>query len=240
MLRRKAAFVAGAIAVFAMYVWAANDPWKNADYEKWTSKDVEKILNNSPWAKSITVPYYPYLNGDGREIDQHAKIGNASDPSGVADAQIYAAEGTFTLRWNTALTVRRALYREAVLHGEPDDYAARRYLINDEENIVLTMIPTGQTLLPPTESPSLIRETYLLLQPSGKKIPAINAESRSEVDARKNRGYVFYFPQRKADGTFNISKDVTEIDFVIEVGVRRFEAKFRPADMVGVEGVDFY
>jgi hypothetical protein len=239
MFRRKATVVVGALAVLAACV-SANDPWKNADYEKWTSKEVEKILNNSPWAKGIQVPYYPYLNGDRAESDQHAKIGSASDPSGVADSQLYSPEGTFVLRWNTALTVRRALYREAVLHGEPDDYAARRYLINDEENIELTLIPTGQTLLPPVEPPSLIRETYLRLQPSGRKIPAINAESRSQVDARGSKGYIFYFPQKMADGTFYISRDITEIDFVSEVGVRRFEAKFRPAEMVGVGGADFY
>jgi hypothetical protein len=239
MFRRKAVFVAGAFALLAVCVWAT-DPWKNADYEKWTSKDVEKILNSSPWAKTIQVPYYPYSNGDSRETDERIRIGSASNPNGVGDSQLNAPEGTFILRWNSALTVRHALYREAVLHGMATDYATGRFLINDEENIQLALVPTGQTMLPPTESPSLIRETYLQLQPSGRKILAVNAESRSEVDAQGHRGYIFYFAQRMGDGTLNIPKDATEIDFFTQVGVRRFEAKFRPAEMVGAEGVDYF
>jgi hypothetical protein len=236
---RKMALMASSLALMAISVWAT-EPWKNADYEKWSAKDVDKILNNSPWAKSILVPYYPYLNGDRRETDQHIQIGSGKDPSGVADTKIYQPDGTFTLRWNSALTLRRALYREAVLKGLGADYANQRFLINDEENIVLVLLPTGQTLLPPTEPPTLRRETYLELHPSGKRIPATIAEERTWVDARDNRGYVFCFPQRMADGTPTITKDVTEIEFFTQIGVRRFGAKFRAADMVGVEGVDYF
>ena len=53
---------AGAIALLAICVFAT-EPWKNADYEKWSAKDVDRILNNSPWAKQITIPYSSYLNG---------------------------------------------------------------------------------------------------------------------------------------------------------------------------------
>jgi hypothetical protein len=42
------------------------------------------------------------------------------------------------------------------------------------------------------------------------------------------------------DGSDAISKDATEIDFYSEVGVRKFEAKFRPAEMVSMGSVDFY
>lgn len=227
------------VATLAVCVWAT-EPWKNADYEKWSAKDVDKILNNSPWAKSILVPYSPYLNGDRPETDQRIQIGSGQNPSGVADSKIYHPDGTFTLRWNSALTLRRALYREAVLKGLGSDYATQRYLVNDEQNIVLTLIPTGQTQLPPMEPPALTRETYLELHPSGRKIPASLAEERAWVDARDNRGYVFCFPQRQADGSLTISKDVTEVEFFTQVGVRKFMAKFRAAEMVLGNGADYF
>ena len=238
-LIRNTAFALGALAMLALCAWAT-DPWKNADYEKWSAKDVDKILNNSPWAKSILVPYYPYLNGDRRETDEHIQIGSGRDPSGVADSKIYQPDGTFTLRWNSALTLRRALYRDAVLKGLGTDYATQRYLINDEENIVLALIPTGQTQLPPTEPPALRRETYLELHPSGRKIQATIAEERAWVDARDNRGYVFCFPQRQSDGSPTISKDVTEIEFFTQVGIRKFMAKFRVSEMVAGERPDYF
>jgi hypothetical protein len=238
-LKRKAILAASAFGLLAVCVWAT-DPWKNPDYEKWLAKDVDKILNNSPWAKQITVPYSPYLNGDSPETDQQIKIGSGRDPSGVAARQIYQPNGTYTLRWNSALTLRRALYREAVLKGLGTDYASQRYLINDEENMDLVMIPTGQTFLPPTEPIALRRETYLELKPSGQKIYTVIAETRSWVDARDTRGYFFAFPQRQKDGTPTIGKDVTEIDFFTQVGVRIFQAKFRPSEMMLGDGADYF
>ena len=238
-MKSKTFLAIGAFVLLGISVWAT-EPWKNADFEKWSAKDVDRILNNSPWAKQITVPYTPYLNGDSPETDQQIKIGKAGDPSGVATRRIYQPNGTFTLRWNSALTLRRALYREAVLRGLGTDYASQRYLINDEENIDLVMIPTGQTLLPPTEPIALRRETYLELKPSGQKIYTVIAETRSWIDARDNRGYCFAFPQRLKDGTPSIPKDVTEIIFFTQVGVRRFEARFRPAEMMMGEGADYF
>jgi hypothetical protein len=238
-LKRKITFAAGAFALLAVCVWAS-DPWKNADYEKWSAKDVDRILNNSPWAKSITIPYSPYLNGDRRETDQRIRIGSGANPSGVADSQIYEPSGTFTLRWNSALTLRRALYRDAVLHGTPTDDASQKYLINDEENIDLVMIPTGQTRLPPIDGSNLRGKSYLELRPSGKKIYPVIAEERAWVDARDSRGLLFSFPQRLKDGTPAIPKDVTEITFFSQVGVRRFEAKFKVAEMMLGEGADYF
>jgi hypothetical protein len=239
MPKVKLALVASAFAFIALSIWAS-EPWKTLDYQKWSLKDVDKILNNSPWAKSITLPYYPYLNGDRPETDQHIKIGSAPDPSGVADSRTYRPESIFTLRWNSALTVRRALYRDAVLRGLSADYAAHRYLIDDEEEIELTMIPIGQTLLPPAEPVTLMKETYLQLQPSGRKIQPSIAEQRPEVDSRGNDGYVFYFPKKMADGSPSIPKDATEINFFTQVGIRRFSIKFRPMEMIGTKGIEDY
>lgn len=238
-LNRKTILVTGAFALLAMCVWAS-DPWKNSDYEKWSAKDVDKILNNSPWAKSITIPYSPYLNGDRRETDEQIRIGSAANPSGVADSRIYQPSGTFILRWNSALTFRRALYRDAVLRGLGTDDASQKYLINDEDNIDLVMIPTGQTRLPPIDGSNLRAESYLELRPSGKKIYAVIAEERAWVDAQDNRGFLFSFPQRLKDGTPAIPKDATEIVFFTQVGVRRFEAKFRAAEMMLSNGPDYF
>ena len=238
-LQSRMILAAGVFSLLAVCVWAS-DPWKNLDYEKWSPKDVDRILNNSPWAKSITIPYSPYLNGDRRETDKQVRIGSGADPSGLADSAIYEPSGTFILRWNSALTLRRALYRDAVLRGVPADDATQKYLINDEENMDLVMIPTGQTHLPPIDGYPLRAESYLELRPSGKKIYAAIAEERAWVDARDTRGFIFSFPQRLKDGTPSIPKDVTEIVFFTKIGVRRFEAKFRAADMMLGAGADYF
>jgi hypothetical protein len=35
--------------------WAADEPWKDKQYQQWDSKDLEKILDNSPWARMVHV-----------------------------------------------------------------------------------------------------------------------------------------------------------------------------------------
>lgn len=218
----------------------ASDSWKTTPYEKWSAKDVEKILNDSPWAKSITIPYSLLLNGDRPETDERLKIGGASNPNGVADSQIYKPDGIFILRWNSAITVRRALYRDAVAHGIPADYANDRYLKNDPEFMELVMVPVGQTLLPPTEEPTLLRETTLQFQPSGKVVHPTNAQARGQVNSLGQEGYIFDFPKLAADGKSIIPKETTQIEFFTQVGVRRFGAKFKPADMMIHDVLDYY
>ena len=47
-------------AIFAVLLavslaWAADEPWKDKQYQQWDQKDLEKILDNSPWARMVHV-----------------------------------------------------------------------------------------------------------------------------------------------------------------------------------------
>ncbi len=228
--KRKAAFVAIGVALAVFCAWAS-DSWKNTPYEKWSAKDVQKILNDSPWAKSITIPYTQFLNGNSQEADNQIKIGSATDPSGVADFRIYKPDGIFILRWNSAITLRRALYRDAVLHDIPADYAASRYLQNNPEFIELVLVPVGQTLLPPTEQSNLMAETTLQFQPSGRIIRPTTTVVGGQVSSLGQEGYIFDFARQLPDGSSIIPKGTTQIEFFTQVGVRRFAAKFKTSEM---------
>jgi hypothetical protein len=237
--KRKVTFVVIGIALVA-FCALASDSWKNTPYEKWSAKDVQMILNDSPWAKSITVPYSPFLNGNSQEADHQIKIGTASDPKELSDSRIYKPDGIFILRWNSAITLRRALYRDAVLHGIPADYAASRYLQNDPEFVELVLVPVGQTLLPPTEQSNLMSETQLQFQPSGKMIRPTSTQVRAQVNSLGQEGYVFDFPKQLPDGSPIIPKGTTQIEFFTQVGVRRFGAKFKTGDMAVHDTPDYF
>ena len=52
---RKKAFAVTVILAAAAIAWAGGDPWKTKPVDQWTDKDIQEILQTSPWAK-VNVP----------------------------------------------------------------------------------------------------------------------------------------------------------------------------------------
>jgi hypothetical protein len=244
-MNKRSLMAARIILMFAAATALASDPWDSKSYERWTSKDVRKILSDSPWAKTVTVPYYPYLNGDSLETRTEVQIGHVpydpnKDPIPNGINQVFKPLGVFALRWNSSLMIRRALYRDAVLHGATPETAARKYLRDVPRQFELVLVPLGQTLLPPTESATLQQKTYLQLQPSGRKLSPRLVQVRVPLDASGREGYVFRFDMKEPDGTRTIPVETTEISFVSQVGVRIFQTKFQTASMMRGGNPDLY
>jgi hypothetical protein len=52
----KKLFLIAAMFSVATLAWTANDtPWKDKPYDQWDTKDVQKILSDSPWARTVRV-----------------------------------------------------------------------------------------------------------------------------------------------------------------------------------------
>lgn len=52
----KKLFLIAAVFSAATLAWTANDtPWKDKPYDQWDPKDVQKILGDSPWARTVRV-----------------------------------------------------------------------------------------------------------------------------------------------------------------------------------------
>lgn len=244
MQLRKSVFALGLSTALALSAFAS-DAWNTKPYEKWTAQEVEKILSDSPWARPILLPHYPYLNGDKPETEKQIKIESGTkppeDPIPIPDAlyRIMNPEGTFVLRWNSARTLRRALYRDAVIHGLPADFA-QHYMIDGPDHLQLVLIAVGQTTLPPVEEASLLKATYIQLQPSGEKTYVNHVRVRESVDAGGDEAYVFDFPINSGPNSPPVLKECTVVEFFTQVGVRKFNAKFHPKEMVNREGADLF
>jgi len=52
---RKAIIGSIALLAIAAFALASSDPWKGKPYQQWDEKDIQKILQNSPWSKTVTV-----------------------------------------------------------------------------------------------------------------------------------------------------------------------------------------
>ena len=242
MIARRIIGSAAVLAIAAACVIAAN-PWSSKPFDQWTAAEVRKILNDSPWAKAAHVPHYPYLNGDKPEVGAELKVGkvpaDSLAPAGDAETLARQPDTTVVVRWNSSLTVRHALYRDAILRGVPQAEAAERFLNSAPDSIEFSMAGAA-SLLPPSEPSSLVPETYLQLLPSGRKVPATAASVSEPIDSRGTHGYTFRFPRAISDGTPTISHDTDRVLFVCRMGVRVFRAEFKTSEMIGRDGADVH
>src|SRR5579863_10298660 len=54
------------VSLGLIVTWAGGDPWKSKPYQQWDSKDILKIVNDSPWAKLVRVDA-PWKNAPGAD-----------------------------------------------------------------------------------------------------------------------------------------------------------------------------
>ena len=139
------------ILLLASLVWASEEPWRTKPYREWTAEDVNAILSDSPWARSLRV--VPTWQG---ETDSNV------DPQPVFNRDLGAVgsgkrtedkpliEGfrgvTFFIVWNSAKTVRQAYLRASVLRGEITEERMAEMLASEPTDYEISV--TGQDMTP--------------------------------------------------------------------------------------------
>ena len=114
------------------------DDWQNKPWEQWTKKDAQRVLNESPWAKT-EARSGPTVNVTGNEIITASKI--------------------YTLRLRSSLTVRRALLRLRQLDEKYEQMNDKKKAEFDEKNKALIECPACAdnyivSLIPPPSADS--------------------------------------------------------------------------------------
>lgn len=150
------------LGLSAMVLFAA-DFWAEKDYAQWNEDEVDKMLRNSPWAKTVRVTMggsgggMPYSGGGG---GGRGGGGGMPGGGGIADASSggmggggggrrggggmggdnMAARPTMNLqvRWVSALPVRHALVR-ANCGTEIESECANRLLNLEDERFILSI-----------------------------------------------------------------------------------------------------
>ena len=112
------------------------DDWQNKPWEQWTKKDAQRVLSESPWAKTEA------------RSGPTVKINNN---------EIITADKIYTLRLRSALTVRRALLRLRQLDEKYDQMSDKKKSEFDEKNKALVECPACAdnyiiSLLPPSSA----------------------------------------------------------------------------------------
>lgn len=102
------------LVIFFLLVAAgfAAEPWNKKPYTEWSQKDVQKLLSNSPWAKSFNLRY-AVLTQVRREMGQFATV--PSEGEGGVDPEVI-----YTVYLRTAQPLREAVVRAAQLDKKYD------------------------------------------------------------------------------------------------------------------------
>jgi hypothetical protein len=217
----------------AAVLWAAQ-PWTK-DASQWTSADIEKILNDSPWAQQAMAAFGKPLEPDdmpvtpppgapatgmagGRGVSDGRWDGGIARNTGIGESPSLPV----TVRWDSALPVREALsHSQAPAASLINEHATSDYILT-----VLGLVPanTAGAAEHPANDPGQI-EGFIAnsrLMPRGE--PAIVPEN-ARIDSATGAVHLF-FPRTHA-----IRAEDKEVMFLTRFGSVRIQKKFRLKDL---------
>ncbi len=234
-------------AAFAVSILLpAADFWTNKEFTEWSDKDIQKILNDSPWAKKVSVnldgPAAPVMgqpSGAGR--GGRGGGGAAGGATGDEPAAPLSERGNFgggaggggiqtspsvdvTVRWATARPMREAVVKSRFGKEAGTSPDAKALLEREEMYYVIGLINFPQRGRTGDEyREALVKSATLTIK--GKDSIAA-AEAQVAPAGRSVEIYVM-FPRTRA-----LTLDDGEVEFSAKPGGVTVKQKFRLKDMV--------
>lgn len=217
--------------LLSVSLWAA-DFWQSKKFMEWNEKDVQKMLDNSPWAKQVTVALGDFASPGGRgggkkggngrsgmgEITSNPQAPGAMEDSGRGGghggrsdddmATGITPTAQLTVRWQSATPIKQALVRARYGAEATTSPEAKKILEQVEPNYVIVVSGlTREALRGDTDSikKKILAESSLAVKgkDSIKPIDFMLQRSAKGVDA------YFAFPRSAA-----LSVDDKEVEFL--------------------------
>jgi hypothetical protein len=250
---RTFAKVSLAILLMAVLAWAS-DPWKSKPYQDWDQKDVSKVLNDSPWVKTITVTA-SWSQGNmsmgvpnnsqqqGGVAMGHPNMGGAEPnmtgglPGGNSPGQGMRRrpETSFEARWVSAKTMRKALARMEVLNGKIQQPEAERYVAEVPPDYAIIVFGRDMTPFSKLDEASIIKHSSLEMKKSKQKIAPTSVKLQRK-DGRL-MAIIFHFP-KTASGKPTIVPNEKSIELVCKLQQATLKFHFDPRKMKNKQGRD--
>ncbi len=216
-----------AFFVFAFCLMAA-DFWAKPSSE-WSDKDLQKMITNSPWAKSFTVggavggggdPGAPGPISEGGGRGRGGGGGGGAPGGGAPGGGGPAA--SIIARWQTALPVKQAFVRLKFGADAATSPDAKKMLEREETTYSIVLSGSFAGLMR-TGSPETVKKTVMeasSLSAKGKD------EKASDVEIGA-KDMLFTFPRTTA-----FTLDDKEVEFSAKLGEITVKYKFKLKDMV--------
>lgn len=249
--------VSMAILLMAVVAWAS-DPWKDKPYQDWNQKDIMKVLNDSPWVKTIRVPAswdrpnimsaggmsgQPNMagqqNGTGGQsgMPNHPAVGGGGMPSdnGMGQGVRGMREASFEARWISAKTMREALARMEVLNGKIGQPNAEQFV--EETPPDYQIIVFGRDMAPFVKFDEAALAKHSYLQVNRKKVAPANVKLSRGPNGKRVVAATFTF-SKTANGEPTIPPKTKSVDLICKLKGATLKFHFDPRKMKDKAGRD--
>ena len=218
--------IAFLLLVGAGLLWAA-EPWKVKPYTEWTQKDVERVVQDSPWAHVVEMLG---TSGPGEGAIARSEVSGTKPMSDTAGPQVQAK---YLVQWASALTMRQAQVRSAQLAGREDAENSRAMLAAAPPSYILSVLGSNMSAFEGMKEEGIKAATYLELKSNKTRV------SPDQVQFFRPGGrlaQVFIFFPREAEGKPVIGPAESKVEFHCRVGKSDVEATFDLRKMVTRDG----
>lgn len=204
------AALAVSLAVAAVAASAQGEGWQSRPHQQWTKSEVEKLLKDSPWARTV-VQSGPVVSAAGGAA------------AGTSD-KIYIAQ----LR--SAMPVRLALLRLRQLNEKYDAMSDKKKAEFDEKNR-LECPPCADhyvvSLIPPTSAVNTRSVTVPMMKPHVRLLDDRGGrrEIAHFIPARgPGQEIIFFFPRLDEQGRPLVTPESRKVIFTIDTNVLGLDA----------------
>jgi hypothetical protein len=243
-MMRKFAKTSLMILLVAAFAWAS-DPWTKP-YQQWDMKDVEKVMNDSPWSRSLHVATGFSFGNAGMVAPQgpngpSGQPGMGGQPGGGpptqdSDGEMENAHMTmFEVRWVSSLTMRQALARASELDGKMSQADVEQYLAKPPANYELALFGPNMSAFAGATEASLMKDSYLEMKNAKKKVAPVSVNIQRAGGAQM--AITFDFPKTE-NGQPTIGPNEKGVDFVCKAKSMTLKFHFEPKKMVAKDGPD--
>jgi hypothetical protein len=245
---RKFAKVSFFILVLAAFAWAS-DPWNGKPYQQWDMKDVQKVMNESPWSRTINVATGFALNsqpmgmpggggaqGPGPEQPKMGQPGGGPPTQDSSGEMANAHMAKFEVRWISSQTMRQALARASILDGKMTQADVEQYLAKTPSSYELALFGPNMSAFAGATEASLTKDSYLELKSAKKKVAPVSVHFERSGNGQE-MAITFDFP-KTVNGEPTIGPNEKDVDFVCKAKDMTLKFRFEPKKMVTKDGLD--
>ncbi len=232
---RKYGIAVWIILLIASSVLPGADFWQTKKFSKWSGKEVDRILRDSPWARSVGIRFEekrgrPSSGGGGSSAQSSGggssrSRGGGSSSGGRGSTEFVPATDVI-FRWHTALPIKQAVARARYGDEVASSPEAARILNRHETQYVVGVI--GIPARAATADVAQLKEGAQIAIENHPPIPA------EKVVPDQGDGVLdlyLYFPKEVAGGHV-ITPDDGEVEVVVKLDSQTLKRKFKLKDMI--------
>jgi hypothetical protein len=251
-MRKNAIIIGATVLATAAVAMAGGDVWKTKPYTQWDQKDVNTILQSSPWAKpaqQVQGAWRPDgtaaadtsnigVAGSGTDTSNRSAGAGTNQPGGTEkQAEAQAAQQMYNVFWWSSRTIREASARRAVLSGAATQEQADKMVAAPVDSYQILVNSPNMAIFQRRGEDAFKQVAFLQTHKNKEKLAPSKVEFQKKADGTVI-GAVFSFPKTSANGEPLISPDEKEVDFQLQIGASWLRTYFVPKQMVDSQGTD--